>query len=245
MATRSSRCSRSYQRLNSASSDGSISIEVSSMPFPAIGMFDCPYRLMLEARSAIAFITASRTPGSYSEWPAPSTMRISASAPRRGQRMRGRRRAQQIIAALHDDAGNACELAGFVQKLVGSHEAVVLEIMRFHERRRGQGARRVQRIEIEPDARRACVRRGCVRYRPRRARQGRARPDRDRGCGGSRHPAVLRVPPAAARRENPRDRPGWRRGSAPRKSAFQFLARCRERSRAARCRVTRSGCVCA
>src|SRR3954469_6998585 len=32
----------------------------------------------LEARSAIAFITAFLTPGSYSEWPAPSTIRTSA-----------------------------------------------------------------------------------------------------------------------------------------------------------------------
>src|SRR4051794_8326427 len=40
---------------------------------------DCPYWVILEARSAIAFITASLTPESYSEWPAPSMMRISAS----------------------------------------------------------------------------------------------------------------------------------------------------------------------
>src|SRR3954453_19922296 len=37
-----------------------------------------PYPVTLEARSAIAFITASLTPGSYSEWPAPSTIRTSA-----------------------------------------------------------------------------------------------------------------------------------------------------------------------
>src|ERR1700727_2835344 len=39
IATRSSRCSRSYQRLKSASCAGSTSIDVSSMPFPAIGIF--------------------------------------------------------------------------------------------------------------------------------------------------------------------------------------------------------------
>src|SRR5439155_18209124 len=38
-----------------------------------------PQMIILEAISAIAFITASRTPGSYSVWPAPSTTRISAS----------------------------------------------------------------------------------------------------------------------------------------------------------------------
>src|SRR5262250_2501701 len=38
IATRSSRCSRSYQRLKSASSDGSMSIDVNSMPFPASGI---------------------------------------------------------------------------------------------------------------------------------------------------------------------------------------------------------------
>ena len=37
------------------------------------------YLTILEAISATAFITASRTPGSYSVWPAPSTKRISAS----------------------------------------------------------------------------------------------------------------------------------------------------------------------
>ena len=40
---------------------------------------DDPYPVIFEARSAIAFITASRTPGSYSEWPAPSTKRTSES----------------------------------------------------------------------------------------------------------------------------------------------------------------------
>ena len=56
--------------------------------------------------SAIDFITASRTPGSYSVWPAPSTMRISAS----GQTAASAcdvTAGTAVVAALHDDAGNA------------------------------------------------------------------------------------------------------------------------------------------
>ena len=95
IATRSSRCSRSYHWLNSGSSAGSTSIDVSSMPFPAIGILRYPFADISEARSAIAFITASLTPRSYSEWPAPSTKRISAFGHSGGQRMRGRRRTQR------------------------------------------------------------------------------------------------------------------------------------------------------
>ena len=110
-----------------------------------------PYRLISEARSAIARITASLTPGSYSEWPAPSTRRTLASGQTARKRVRGRRRTQQIVAALHDEAGDFRELAGFGEKLPRLHEAVIMEIMRFHERRRGQRPRRVQRVGIEPD----------------------------------------------------------------------------------------------
>src|ERR1700687_2632650 len=70
--------------------------------------------------------------------------------PHRAKHMRCRRRTQQIVAALHDDTGKPCELAGFRQKLPRFHEAVVLEIMRFHEWRDRQGVCRVQRIKIEP-----------------------------------------------------------------------------------------------
>jgi hypothetical protein len=66
-------------------------IDVSSMPLPAIGIFLDSLCRILEAISAIAFITASRTPGSYSVCPAPSTKRISAS---------------------RHSAASACEVAG-------------------------------------------------------------------------------------------------------------------------------------
>ena len=56
-------------------------------------------------------------------------------APYRRQRVRGRGRAQQVVAALHDDAGDVFELARFAQQLVGLHEAVIGEVVRFHERR--------------------------------------------------------------------------------------------------------------
>ena len=91
--------------------------------------------------SAIAFITASRTPGSYSVWPAPSTKRISASrhsAPSACEVAGGLSR---FVAALHDDAGDAFEPARVAQQLVGLHEAVIGEIVRFHERRGRQAPR--------------------------------------------------------------------------------------------------------
>src|SRR3984893_2524430 len=67
------------------------------------------------------------------------------------KRMRGRRRTQEIVAALYDQAGDWIKLSCFRQKLARPHEAIVLEIMRLHERRRGQGRCKVQRSKIEPD----------------------------------------------------------------------------------------------
>ena len=43
-----------------------------------------------------------------------------AAQPARGECMRGCGRAQQIVAALHQDAGNAGELAGLVPQLMRS-----------------------------------------------------------------------------------------------------------------------------
>src|SRR5581483_2754907 len=94
-----------------------MSIDVSSIPFPASGISSSPlffvmpglepgihvflstmrqdmdgrdkpghdefnYFATRDATSAIAFMTALRTPGSYSVWPAPSTTRTSASVQR-------------------------------------------------------------------------------------------------------------------------------------------------------------------
>src|SRR6266478_5454034 len=73
------------------------------------------------------------------------------SGPQRAKRMRGRGWTEQVVAALHDDPQYPFELAGFRQKPIWSHEAIVLEIMRFHERRGRQRTCRVQRIRIEPD----------------------------------------------------------------------------------------------
>ncbi|GBG46291.1 hypothetical protein CBR_g79690, partial [Chara braunii] len=73
--------------------------------------------------------------------------------PHRGQCMRRRWRAQQVVASLHNDAANAAQLAGLRQQLPGGEEAMVLEVVRLHERRRGQRARAgSDRIEIEPGA---------------------------------------------------------------------------------------------
>src|SRR5260370_2946365 len=71
--------------------------------------------------------------------------------PQRAKRMRGRGWTEQVVAALHDDPQNPFELAGFRPKLIWSHEAIVLEIMRFHERRGRQRTFRVPRIRINPD----------------------------------------------------------------------------------------------
>src|ERR1700674_2173667 len=65
--------------------------------------------------------------------------------------MRCRWRTQQIVADLHDHAGNSIKLFRVRHELTRSHKTVVLEVMRFHERRGGQGARRIERIRIEPE----------------------------------------------------------------------------------------------
>src|SRR3982074_794325 len=151
MATRSSRCSRSYHRLNSASLAGSMSIDVSSIPFPASGIFGGP--LCGNSRGQIRDRFHHRIPdagivqrvaGALDE----TNLRIG---PHCAKRMRCRRRTQQIVAALHDDTPKPFEFAGCRQNLPWFHEAVVLEIVRFHEWRDGQGMCRVQRIEIEPN----------------------------------------------------------------------------------------------
>src|SRR5216684_5179290 len=54
--------------------------------------------------------------------------------PQRREGMGRRRRTQQVITALHHDAGYPFELAGFGKKLIWFHEALVLKIMSFHER---------------------------------------------------------------------------------------------------------------
>src|SRR5260221_12060650 len=124
MATRSSRCSRSYQRLNSASSDGSMSIDVSSIPFPASGISDVlsgdlggHVRDRLHHGVPDAGIV-ERMAGALDA----TNFRIR---PQRRERMGRRRRTQEIITALHHDAGNRFELAGFGEKLIRLHEAVI------------------------------------------------------------------------------------------------------------------------
>src|SRR6476469_9176342 len=135
MATRSSRCSRSYHRLKSGSSEGSTSIEVSSIPFPASGIskpsLSCNFRSEIGDRPHHGVHDA----GIIERMARALDDANLGVGPARGQRLRGRRRTQQVVTALHDDAGDALELSGFRQKLVRLHEAVVLEIMRFHEGR--------------------------------------------------------------------------------------------------------------
>jgi len=65
-ATRSSRCSRSYHRLNSAHG-GSMSIDVSSIPFPASGIFDSPLCGNFRGQIRDRFHHRILTPASYSE----------------------------------------------------------------------------------------------------------------------------------------------------------------------------------
>src|ERR1700687_1697226 len=103
MATRSSRCSRSYQRLNSASSNGSMSIDVSSIAFPASGISDDPLSGDLGGQIRDCLHHGIPDAGII----------------------------ERMAGAL--DATNF----GFRRQLDRSHEAVVLEIMRFHEWRGG------------------------------------------------------------------------------------------------------------
>src|SRR6516162_11596932 len=135
MATRSSRCSRSYQRLKSASSAGSISIDVSNMPFPASGIFDVLGSWRSRARCDVRDRLHHRVPDAGIVQHVAGLLDDAdfRLAPARGERMRGRGRAEQVVAPLHDDAGNAREFCGLVEKLIRLHEAVIDEIMRFHE----------------------------------------------------------------------------------------------------------------
>src|SRR3954469_7549894 len=68
------------------------------------------------------------------------------------ERVGGSRRAEQIITALHDQARNSRKLSHLSEKLIRFQKTLVLEIMRFHEWRRGQGARWFCSRQIEPDA---------------------------------------------------------------------------------------------
>src|SRR5712672_2356767 len=140
MATRSSRCSRSYQRLNSASSDGSMSIDVSSIPFPASGIFEDSLTGDLGGHVRDRLHHGVPDAGIVERMAGAFDVTNFGFRPQRRERMRRRRRTQEIVAALHHDPGNAFELAGVGEKLVWLHEAIVLEIMCFHERRGGQGA---------------------------------------------------------------------------------------------------------
>ena len=56
------------------------------------------------------------------------------------ERVGGSRRAEQIITALHDQAGNSGKLSGLVEKLIRFQKTIMLKIVRFHEWRGGQGA---------------------------------------------------------------------------------------------------------
>src|ERR1700730_17070887 len=104
MATRSSTCSRSYQRLNSASSEESMSIEVSSIS-------NCP--LSRDLGGHVRDLLHHRVPD------AGIVERVAGALdalnlgfqPYRRERMRRRRRTQQIITALHHDPPNPFELS--------------------------------------------------------------------------------------------------------------------------------------
>src|SRR6267154_1075716 len=135
MATLSSRCSRSYQRLNSASSDGSMSIDVSSIPFPASGIFEGSLTGYLGGHVRDRLHHGVPDAGIVERMAGAFDATNFGTRPQRRERMRRRRRTQQIMTALHHDAGNPFELAGFGEKLIRLHEAIVLKIVRFHERR--------------------------------------------------------------------------------------------------------------
>src|ERR1700751_1528685 len=188
IATRSSRCSRSYQRLKSASLAGSISIDVSNMPFPASGIFLfssysaslSPFMIRRGASAVFGRCYASNLGSKVCDRAhhrvadAGIVQRVAGAfddadfgiLPPRGKRLRGRGRAEQIVAALHDDAGNPGKLLRLIEQLVRPHEAVVLEIMRFHERRCRHRAIAVQRSGIEPRARRGVLRESALGVMP-------------------------------------------------------------------------------
>src|SRR5215469_15500209 len=128
IATRSCRCSLSYHRLKSAPSAGAISIDVSNMPFPASGIFR--FSSSLQSGGEIGDCAHHGVPH------AGIVERVATSfddadfglRPSGRERTRRRGRTEQIVATLQDDAGNAGKLCRLGEKLIGSHEALVLKI---------------------------------------------------------------------------------------------------------------------
>ena len=102
-----------------------MSIDVSSMPFPAIGISCSPYPVDLRrhVRDRLHHGVphagiVERVAGAFDD----TNLGIR---PHGRKRMGCRRRAQQIVAALHDDARECLQLARVRHQLVRRHEAVV------------------------------------------------------------------------------------------------------------------------
>jgi len=94
--------------------------------FRRAAFFNYPWLVISEARSAIAFITASRTrdrtaSGAPSNQATFESGHAEASACDVARALAGR-------SGLHDEAGNPRKLAGSVEKLSRFHEAVVIKV---------------------------------------------------------------------------------------------------------------------
>ena len=90
-----------------------MSIDVSSMPFPASGIFDGSLSGDLGGHVRDRLHHGVPDAGIVERMAGAFDDANLGTRPHRRKRMRCRRRTQQIVAALHDDAGNAVELAGF------------------------------------------------------------------------------------------------------------------------------------
>src|SRR3981189_2604838 len=103
-----------------------MSIDVSSIAFPASGISDCPLSGDLGSQIRDRLHHGVPDAGIIERMAGALDATNFGLRPHRRERMRRRRRAQQIVAALYDDGGDSLELSDFPQQLARSHEAVVL-----------------------------------------------------------------------------------------------------------------------
>ena len=76
------------------------------------------------------------TPGSVMAWPALSTISSRQLPHAVDQRMRALRRAEHIVAALHNDTGDVLQAVRLAQQLPWSQEEVVADVVAFDDGRR-------------------------------------------------------------------------------------------------------------
>ena len=153
-----------------------------------------------QARSPSMIATSSALiPGSDSAWPAVVTIRSVEPGQACVQRVRGVRRADHVVAALHDVPGHVGDPVHVPQHVAVAVEKAAVDEIVVLQPREGE---RVGRATDSRAPRRDRARRARSPSRPRRGRSGSARPGRRRtaACGRRRSGRGARPPGSSARR---------------------------------------------